>query len=167
MPQNWKTYKLGDLLEYQKGFAFKSKWYQEEGKMVVRVSDTTTNSVDISTCNKIDFTLAEEYSRFELLKNDIVIATVGSWPPNYASVVGKVVKIPEEAQGALLNQNAVRLRSEDNERYNQSFIYYLMKSDSFLKYIVNSAQGSANQASIKLTDIFESIFNSLFQNLLY
>ncbi|NJW52446.1 restriction endonuclease subunit S [Salinimicrobium oceani] len=159
MPENWKTYNLGNLIEHQKGFAFKSKWYQNSGAIIVRVSDTTDNSIDISTCNKIDIDLASSYERFKIQFNDIVIATVGSWPPNYASVVGKVIKVPQEADGSLLNQNAVRLRTKNPEKFDQKFIYYLMKSKTFLKYIVHSAQGSANQASIKLTDIFNFSFS--------
>ena len=154
MPQNWKTYKLGDLIEYQKGYAFKSKWYQDYGKLIVRVSDTTSNSVNTSTCHKISHENAEKLMQYELLENDVIIASVGSWPPNYNSVVGKVVKVPREAEGALLNQNAVRLRTVDRELVEQRFIYDVMKTDSFLNYIVNRAQGSASQASIKLTDIF-------------
>jgi type I restriction enzyme S subunit len=159
MPNNWKTYKLGDLISYQKGFAFKSDWFKEKGDLVVRVSDTTSNSIDISSCHRIDKEKAITLQRYKLEKDDIVIATVGSWPPNYASVVGKVVKVPKEANGALLNQNAVRLKSVDDSLHSKKYIYYLMKSDSFLRYIVNTAQGSANQASIKLTDIFDFKFD--------
>lgn len=159
MPNNWKTYKLGDLISYQKGFAFKSDWFKEKGDLVVRVSDTTSNSIDISSCHRIDKEKAIALQRYKLEKDDIVIATVGSWPPNYASVVGKVVKVPKEADGALLNQNAVRLKSIDDSLHSKKYIYYLMKSDSFLRYIVNTAQGSANQASIKLTDIFDFKFD--------
>ncbi len=159
MPNNWKTYKLGDLISYQKGFAFKSDWFKDKGDLVVRVSDTTNNSIDISSCHRIDEEKAKELQKYKLEKDDILIATVGSWPPNFASVVGKVVKVPLEADGALLNQNAVRLKSIDEKIYSKKYIYYLMKSEYFLKYIVNTAQGSANQASIKLTDIFDFKFN--------
>jgi type I restriction enzyme S subunit len=159
MPNNWKTYKLGDLISYQKGFAFKSDWFKEKGDLIVRVSDTTSNSIDISSCHRVDKEKSITLQRYKLEKDDIVIATVGSWPPNYASVVGKVVKVPKEADGALLNQNAVRLKSIDDSLHSKKYIYYLMKSDSFLRYIVNTAQGSANQASIKLTDIFDFKFD--------
>lgn len=159
MPNNWKTYKLGDIIDYQKGYAFKSKWYQDSGKLIVRVSDTTSNSVDISTCHRISEENAEKLMLYELLENDIIIASVGSWPPNYNSVVGKVVKVPKSAEESLLNQNAVRLRTKDKSKFNQRFIYDLMKTQNFLNYIVNRAQGSASQASIKLTDIFDYKFN--------
>lgn len=159
MPNNWKTYKLGELISYQKGFAFKSDWYKEKGELIVRISDTTSNSIDISSCHRVDKDKALELQRYKLEKDDIVIATVGSWPPNYASVVGKVIKVPSEANGALLNQNAVRLKSIDETLHSKKYIYYLMKSEYFLRYIVNTAQGSASQASIKLTDIFDFKFN--------
>jgi type I restriction enzyme S subunit len=159
MPNIWKTYKLGEITAYQKGFAFKSDWFKDKGDLVVRVSDTTQNSIDVSTCHRIDKEKSNELQKYKLEKDDIVIATVGSWPPNFASVVGKVVKVPLEADGALLNQNAVRLKSIDEDFFSKKYIYYLMKSDYFLKYIVNTAQGSANQASIKLTDIFDFKFD--------
>lgn len=159
MPKNWKTYNLGELISYQKGFAFKSDWYKEKGELIVRISDTTSNSIDISSCHRVDKDKALELQRYKLEKDDIVIATVGSWPPNYASVVGKVIKVPSEANGALLNQNAVRLKSIDETLHSKKYIYYLMKSEYFLRYIVNTAQGSASQASIKLTDIFDFKFN--------
>jgi len=159
MLHKWAKYKLGDLINYQKGFAFKSDWFKSEGNLVVRVSDTTSNSIDITSCQRIEPDKALALQKYKLEKNDIVIATVGSWPPNYSSVVGKVVKVPIEADGGLLNQNAVRLRSNDGGKHSQQFIYYLMKSEYFSRYIVHTAQGSANQASIKLTDIFDFTYD--------
>ena len=154
MIKNWREIDLGCLTSYQKGYAFKSAWYVEEGTSVVRVSDTTDNSIETDRCNKIKAELALRYQKYVIRYNDIIIATVGSWPPNYSSVVGKVVKVPVGADGSLLNQNAVRLRSSSIDLLNQLFLYYSMKSNRFFQYIINCSQGSANQASIKLTDIF-------------
>ena len=154
IPKGWEIKNLGDLLEHQKGFAFKSKWYQNEGKLVVRVSDTTEDSIDISTCNKISDEIASNYLKYSLKRNDIIIATVGSWPPNYASVVGKVIRVPPTAENGLLNQNAVKLNMYCKGEKQQGLLYTTLKANRFLNYIVNCAQGSASQASIKLTDIF-------------
>ena len=84
----------------------------------------------------------------------MVIATVGSWPNNPASIVGKVIKAPKSAEGALLNQNAVILRVKSKGKTNQLFLFYRLKTKDFSEYIVSGAQGSANQASITLKDIF-------------
>jgi len=154
IPEGWEVRSIGEFVKHQKGFAFKSSWYQDQGKIIVRVSDTTSNSIDLSTCNKISEEQALNYKTYELKTNDIIIATVGSWPPNYSSVVGKVVRVPSTAEGGLLNQNAVKLSMKVKEVNQQGLLYFTLKTDRFLNYIVNSAQGSASQASIKLTDIF-------------
>ena len=143
---------LGNLVEHQKGYAFPSKEYTDEGRPVVRVSDFTSDSVNHKTEKAIQESLADTFSRFMLKHGDIVIATVGSWGTNPNSVVGKTVRIPEEVDGALLNQNAVRLRAKNP--LSQEFLYYSLRSNCFSKYIVGTAQGSANQASITLQDIF-------------
>lgn len=137
---------------HKKGFAFKSSDYSKEGVYIVRVSDTTDHSVNISDCKRIPFNLAENHKDVELLHGDIVIMTVGSWPSNPKSVVGKVIKIPEVATGSLLNQNAVRLRATD--KTTQDFLYYRLKSPDYSNYLISNAQGSANQASITLNDIY-------------
>ena len=143
--------KLGDHIEYVKGFAFKSKDYTETGIPVIRVSNFTDNSIDIKDVYHIPKERFSEFQKVNLIKDDIVIATVGSWPTNPSSVVGKTIRVPPEANNTLLNQNAVRIRSLDKDE--QLYFYYVLKDKSFSDYIISTAQGSANQASITLKSI--------------
>lgn len=149
----WKEYSLGELIEHKKGFAFKSQDLNFNYSVpVVKLTNTTGRKIDIDSCDKVNNDLAAELSYYKLQENDIIIATVGSWPSNPASVVGKIIKVDKLSDGALLNQNAVRIRGKGGS--NQLFIYYLLCNNSFQDYIINTAQGSANQASISLKDIF-------------
>lgn len=153
---------LREVAEFQKGFAFKSKDYTSKGVKIIKVSNLTDDSVDISQCVCVENDIADKYKdKYNLKTNDIVITTVGSWPTNPASVVGKVIRVPKYADNTLLNQNTVRLRS--NSLINQNYMYYLLKDKSFKEYIIGTAQGSANQASITQEDIknFEFILPSL------
>lgn len=152
MKSNWKTVTIGDFLSHRKGYAFKSNQYKKEGHKIARVSDFTQRSIDIDSCICIDEKQVDQFSDYALKVGDVVIATVGSWPTNPASVVGRAIRIPDEANGLLLNQNAVRLRSKGN--LCQKFLFYLLSSEHYQNYIVSTAQGSASQASIKLSDIF-------------
>ena len=152
----WHEAKLGDLIEHQKGFAFKSSEYEPSGHPVVRVSNFTDRSIDASDCKYIAQSRVAEYEAFTLKKDDVVIATVGSWPSNPASVVGKAIRVPEFLDQALLNQNAVRLRT--NGGIDQAFLFHLLKTQDFQDYIIGTAQGSANQASITLKAIFDFSF---------
>ncbi len=152
IPEKWDINKLGDLITHKKGFAFKSDWYKSEGHNIIKVSDFTDSSVVIDNCVCIDSDLAKNYLEYKLYKDDIVIATVGSWPNNPDSIVGRVIKIPIFAEGSLLNQNAVIIRCKDKD--SQLFLFYRLKLKDFSEYLISGAQGSANQAAITLNDIF-------------
>lgn len=155
----WKSTKLGDLIDHKKGFAFKSKWFKEKGHPVIKVKDLTSDSIDMSNCIFLDENKAKEFRDVSLKERDVLIATVGSWPTNPDSVVGKVIKVPKKASNALLNQNAVRLRTKNSQFLNQLYLFYRLKNQDFSNYLTSGAQGSANQASITLNDIFNFEFS--------
>jgi type I restriction enzyme, S subunit len=143
--------KLGDFVEMQKGFAFKSDWYCDHGQPIVKVSNFTSDSIDNSNLVKIPFDMAIKYKKYELKEGDVVIQTVGSWPSNPASVVGKCIRVPRELNNTLLNQNAVRLKPV--EGLDNDFLYYTLRTSEYSSYIVGTAQGAASQAAITLDAI--------------
>lgn len=158
MAGEWSQKTIRDIATHQKGFAFKSKDYQETGCPIVRVSNFTADSIDCASLYFVSEKIRIALETVELLRGDVVIATVGSWPKNPASIVGKTIRVPSDASGSLLNQNAVRLRAKSLENLDQLFLYYLLKDQKFSDYIVSTAQGSANQASITLKDIYSYSF---------
>lgn len=154
MSSEWDKTLLGELIKHKKGFAFKSKDYIDAGTPVIRVSNFTDDSISPSDLRFVDQSVAALNKDVELNEYDIVIATVGSWPNNPASVVGRSISVPSWASGALMNQNAVILRAKTNNPVDQRFLYFQTKSDEFSRHVVSKAQGSANQASITLDAIF-------------
>lgn len=167
IPEGWEVTSIGNHINTQKGYAFKSSWYQEEGIKIVKVSDFTDDSIDISKLVSISEEIAEQYKKHELEANDIIIQTVGSWASNPQSVVGKVIRVHNIAAKVLLNQNAVKVIPK--ESINQHFLFYSLKNERFKSYIIGCAQGAASQASITLDAIREfkillppsSLLNSL------
>jgi len=155
------SFNLGELISTQKGYAFKSNWFTDSGKPVVKVSNFTEDSIESSNLTYIPEDIASNYSQFTLHTDDIVIQTVGSWPKNPKSVVGKVIRVPPEVDGSLLNQNAVIIQPD--ERLDKYYLYYLFKNYSFKDYIIKCASGAANQASITLEDI--RIYSFILPNL--
>lgn len=149
-----QTIPLGQLIVHKKGFAFKSKDYLEHGVPVIRVSNFTGNSISPTDLKFVSVDISEQNQEVRLYKNDVVIATVGSWPNNPASVVGRTISVPQWADKALMNQNSVIIRAKSKRMIDQRFIYHQMKSAEFANHVVTKAQGSANQASITLEAIF-------------
>ncbi len=153
---DWTEEKLGSNVTHKKGFAFKSECFRSAGFPIIKVTNFTESSVSTAALEYVDETTYNDNLEYRLSCGDVVVQTVGSWPNNPASVVGKVVKIPRSLEGGLLNQNAVILYP--NRKINPPFLYYLLRSNNFKGYIINAAQGAANQASITLDSIFRFSF---------
>lgn len=153
LKEGWKKVKLGDIIEVQKGYAFKSKDFLNKGIKIIKVSNLENETINFLDCACISEENFEKYKKYALNYKDIIITTVGSWPNNKNSVVGKVVRVPQVNEKLLLNQNAIRVTAL--EKYLQEYIYYALKDSKFKYYIEGVAQGSANQASITLEDIKE------------
>lgn len=148
--------KLGDIITYNKGYAFKSNEYANKGKMVVRVTDFTLDS--ISDNDAVYVAPEDKYRKFIINMGDILIQTVGSWANNPNSIVGKVVRVPEKCDNTYLNQNIVRVIP--NNDFNNTYLYYALKANKFSLYCALRGQGAANQASITLDTIFRFKFRA-------
>jgi len=147
----WETVSVGEVTNHLKGFAFKSSHYVQHGVPVVRVSDFTEDSISMQEVKYYPMSLRDNYVKYMLETGDILIQTVGSWQNNPLSVVGKVVTVPEELNGALLNQNIVKLFPA--EKIDGRFLFYRLKCSDFFGHNIGNATGAANQASITLNTI--------------
>lgn len=155
IPEDWSVIKFGGLIEYAKGFPFKSTEYSMNGVRVIRVSDTSYDA--ILNANPIYVTehSAPQYAKWALKDFDLLISTVGSKPPMYDSMVGKVVLVTTEHEGALLNQNSVVVRDKQRRSYLQQIFLGHFRTKRYLNWIETILRGNANQASITLKDLFE------------
>ena len=106
-------------------------------------------TVDLTSCKFLADSSLEKYEKHQLRAGDLVICTVGSHPTQPGSVVGRAAIIPETADGALLNQNAVRLRARSKD-VDQHWLGYLGRSRNFHDYIISCASGSANQVRMAI-----------------
>jgi len=158
MPNNWKTYKLGEVATYVNGGAWPATSYSEKGIPVVRVTNVNNGLIDLSNCKYIDESLESKYKKHILSNNDVIICTVGSHPDQQSSVVGGVGIVNKEVVGAYLNQNAVLLRSGDSKILNQKWLGYLCKSSIFKMHIESEARGSANQVRIAISNLMSLSF---------
>jgi type I restriction enzyme, S subunit len=155
IPEDWEVASLGNLINYTKGFAFSSKDYRSNGVRIIRVSDTTFDSIQDKDEIFIDGDKAKYYAKWSLKEHDLVLSTVGSKPPMYDSIVGRVVIIDGGHDGTLLNQNAVLLRAKDKRSSTQEFLLNVFRTKRYLIYIEAIFRGNANQASITLRDLFQ------------
>jgi len=145
--KKWIKTTLGEVAICRNGAGIKQEFFRDSGVPLVRVSDFSNDSIDMQNVFFIDPIEAKKWEQYRLRHGDVVIATVGSWPPNWSSVVGKAIRVPESAEGAIQNQNSCCVLSH-RDIADQRFIFYLLRSNEFILYAANSAGGSANQARL-------------------
>ena len=150
VPEGWGLKPLKLLVQTQKGFAFHSDIFSENGVGVTKASDIK-NCTILKPSTFLAIEKFEDYKKYQLLKNDIIISTVGSTPDVINSAVGQIGILPESLTGCLLNQNTVIFRS--NDEVNQLFLYYFLLSKSYRNYLDLYAHGTANQASLSIVDM--------------
>ena len=152
-----RTVKLGDVAEFTNGGAWKADEYADSGVSVVRVSDIHDGTINLTDCKYLSAESFERYKKHELHAEDLVITTVGSHPNQPGSVVGRAAIVPTIADGALLNQNAVRI-TPSSDFLDKTYLGYLGQSSLFRNYIIQHARGSANQVRMSITLLKEMQF---------
>lgn len=155
IPEDWEVLTLGHVTEYVKGFAFSADNYQLHGIRIIRVSDTTFDGIKEEEGIYIDEMKAKSFRKWSLREGDLIVSTVGSKPPMYDSIVGKATFVQAKDNGALLNQNAVILRSRKWSMGSQRLLHNYLKQKRYLAHIEKIFRGNANQASITLKELFE------------
>lgn len=154
---DWFETNLGKQTTYIKGFAFKSNEYQNEGIRIVRVSDLAQSA--IKTNNEkifIAFENSYKYVNWKIIKNDIIVTTVGSKPHLIDSAVGRPIFINKNNEG-FLNQNLLLLR-DIPELSNSYFIYSCLLDKRYLNHVEIIQRGNANQSNITVLDLMDFKF---------
>lgn len=150
IPNHWSEKRLCFMIKTIKGFAFKSELFTSSGILVVKASD-----IKNKTIIKSDIFLPESFFKTHkqvlLSEGDIIISTVGSAPDVKNSAVGQIGRVPKSCVGSLLNQNTVILRPESD--IDNDYLLYILSSNEFREHLDLHAHGTANQASISLSDI--------------
>ena len=149
----WKKVRLGELCDFINGGAWSDKEYAPEGIPVLKVTNCKNSGFSLSELSYLPHSLEQKYIQNELQRNDVIIATVGSHPNLVNSSAGRSVIVNSFVEGFYLNQNAVCIRTKDEEILDQLFWGYYSKYYLFQNYIQMRGKGAANQMRIAISAI--------------
>lgn len=140
--------KLGDVCNVQGGYAFKSKEFEEKGIPIIRIGNIQNEEVIVDRCVCYSPQFLESHKEFEIIKNDILIAMSGA-------TVGKI-GMYKEGYSSLLNQRVGKFVVKS--KLDNNYLFFLLKSNQFNKFILNNAFGCAQpNISNKKIEEFELV----------
>ena len=142
MKNNWQTKKLGEVCNFQNGFAFKSKLFFEKGFPILRISNIQQDKI---SHNRLIFFKKENYDidfeKYKVKKGDLVIAMSGA-------TTGKLA-VNNTDEIFYLNQRVGKFKSKEN--LSKEFLYYFLTTriEENLKISLGSAQPNLSTEQIK------------------
>ena len=143
MKEGWKYKRLGEICDFQNGFAFKSSLFEQSGEPIIRISDIQNgviNDKKVVYFNPDSY--KENLSRFKVYPNDILIAMSGA-------TTGKV-GINKTKTTFYLNQRVGVFRENSKILDHYFLLYFLIaKSEEGLKLAIGAAQPNLSTEQIK------------------
>ena len=146
--EEWEEYKLGELIELNNGFAFKSKDFVTSGIPVIKIKNVKANRILLEDVSYVSMETAQNIKCTPIMPSDILITMTGNRKDgSIDSWVGKVALFNLEGL-YLLNQrvSAIRIKYPDIVDY-RYLAYYLSSFESQL-YFINHSNSSGGQANI-------------------
>ena len=143
-------YKLEEVCEFINGGAWSDKEYVTHGVPVLKVTNCKPKGFIIDNINYLSTSSATKYAKHKVQRGDVIIATVGSHPNLVDSAAGRACIINSIVEGFYLNQNAVCMRTKDQDILDQGYLGYHSKYREFQHYIQMRGRGAANQMRIAI-----------------
>lgn len=76
--EDWKKYKLGDLIELKNGVAFKSSEFIESGIPVIKIKNVKPNNILLDDLSYVSEKSSQNKKCFDILPSDILITMTGN-----------------------------------------------------------------------------------------
>jgi len=141
MQNNWKTYKLGDLIKIKHGYAFKGEFFSDEANQNVLLTPGNFNSFGGIKFNwdKQKFYKGEIPKDYLLNKGDLIIALTDL--TQSCSILGSTAIIKDSNYNYLHNQR-LGLVKDINEKVDSNFLYYVFNNSTFRNHVIATKTGS-------------------------
>lgn len=140
--EDWEVKRLGEVIDFQNGFAFQSSKFKESGTPIIRIGNIQNGNInieDVVFCKKEDY--KENLDKYIIKYDDILIAMSGA-------TTGKV-GISKFSKEFYLNQRVGRIRTLHDIA--TMYIYYFLqiKAEKTLMLAEGAAQPNISTTQIK------------------
>ena len=129
IPKGWSKCKLGDIIEFQNGFAFKSDDFKNGGKYkIITIKNVQQDGFVSERTDSVDFIPNRMPNYCKLNDGDVLMSLTGN--------VGRVCIV--HGQNFLLNQRVAKIKSDY-----PSYVYYMLRNEIVFCTLNNIAYGTA------------------------
>ena len=133
---NYPLVKIGEMVEVQNGYSFKSEEYREYGIRIIRIKNVQKGKIVDDDPKFYPLKTENEYKSYLLYHGDILVSLTGN--------VGRVGVITNDFLPAYLNQRVAKLKPFD-KKLNSEYLFRVLNSDWFENVCVQNSSGAAQK----------------------
>jgi type I restriction enzyme, S subunit len=137
---DWKTYKLGELINVRHGFAFKGDFFSDEPTKDILLTPGNFKIGGGFKSGKFKYYKGEYPSDYILNEGDILITMTDL--SNAGDTLGYSAKIPKHTGIRYLHNQRLGLVQFKNDEIDSDFLYWVLRTQPYQYYIVGSSTGS-------------------------
>ena len=134
---DWPVKTLGDVCEFQNGYAFKSSEYVRNGHALIRIKNVQQGEIVLSDDVFVQIPKDGSLNQFVLNSGDILMSLTG--------YLGRVGRLDETDLPAALNQRVAKVSVKSKASIFDGFLYRVLDSQWFRDQVEVYGRGAAQQ----------------------
>lgn len=138
--ENWRKYKLGDVIDIKHGFAFKGEYFSETPTKDILLTPGNFKIRGGFNSDKFKYYDGVFTKDYVLQEGDIIVTMTDL--SKKGDTLGYSAKIPSHEGKNYLHNQRLGLLIFKNKNFDRNFIYWLLRTKEYQNFIVNSATGS-------------------------
>lgn len=137
---DWKIYKLGDLVEIKHGFAFKGEFITDIPSKNVLLTPGNFHIGGGFKADKFKYYVGEVNVDYVLNKDDLIVTMTDL--SKAGDTLGYVAKVPAHTGITYLHNQRLGLIQFKSDDIDGNFLYWLLRTKSYQQFVLGSATGS-------------------------
>ena len=136
LKNSWQRKRLGEVCDFQNGFAFKSSQYSDSGFFVIRIANVQDGYIELTNPKFVQKS-HKSFENFILQSGDILVSLTGN--------VGRVGIVKKKHLPAVLNQRVARIAIKEKNILDKNYFFYFLCSAYFIEELIKAGHGAAQQ----------------------
>lgn len=140
MKEGWKQIRLGDIIHIKHGYGFKGEYFVEEPNNNILVTPGNFAIGGGFKDDKMKYYDGPINEEFVLSEGDVIVTMTDL--SKQADTLGYSAKVPKDDINTYLHNQRIGLVSLLSKDYDLDFIYWLLRTHAYQRYIAGSSSGA-------------------------
>lgn len=141
MSSNWQDFKLTHHIKIKHGFAFKGEYITTMENNNILLTPGNFNISGGFKGDKFKYFESEDFPKEYILRPDDLIVTMTDLSKQ-GDTLGYSAKVPNYQNKKILHNQRIGLVQFLNDELDKDYLYWVMRSNKYQSYIVNTATGT-------------------------